>query len=353
MNLNIFRNNVQNKKFYPGSYAHLRQKVQIKRQPLRVVLPKKSVMLVITLIMATFFLFIFSLYYIQTSDNFKIRNVVFEGDEVEAEFQQEFVVLTQGENIFGINILELENNISKKINNLKSVIVTKSFPDKIRVFIDKYTPTLISISFDKLEVFDENLSLVYMEELQQALELTEIEKSSLEGTVNINSNEFQEYVILNLADEEKEGFSWDAFTDEEKKEFALRLQEGINQKMNSHFSQNLENISDRFIGTQITNYYDYLLQKEGAISMQNRIENYDFTLKLYNEVQKLNLTVVKSEWLSRTTLKITLDSGKNLFFSPRRNLQDQARDLETALVNGILNSASNIDFRTSNFSSWN
>lgn len=353
MNLKFFRKSVQNKKFYPGSYAHVRQSLQTKRKAIKLKFPHKGIFLVIILLIVVIFLILFSIYYIQTSDNFKIRSVMFEGDAVEDEFRDEFITLMQGQNIFSLNIAELENKISKEVNHLKSVIVTKSLPDKIRIFIDKYTPTIISISFDKLEVFDENLTIVYQEELQQPLDLTEIEKSALDGLVNINSNKFQEYVISNLTEEEKKDFNWDEFTDERKRDFASRLQNGIDQKINAHFGQHQQNISDRFRGAQIINYYDYLLKNQSKILQENRINNLDFTLKLYHEVQKLNLKVEKSEWLSRTTLKITLDSGKNLFFSPKRNLQDQKRDLETALVNGILNSASNVDFRTSNFSSWN
>lgn len=353
MNLKPFRKSNQNKKFYPGSYAHLRQRVPKKRQQLRIILPKKRILILTVSIIALTISILFFVYFIQTSDNFTVKTVKFEGDEISEELKSEIINQVQGQNIFNLNISQVEASISDRVENLNSAIVTKAMPDRVRIFIDKYTPTLISISFDSLEVFDENLELVYQEDLKSGLTLTEIESKSLEGTVVINSNEFQEYVISNLSEEEKEGFNWDQFTDERKQEFAERLQSGIDQKMSNHFNENLTNISERFAGAQIVNYYDFLMTNESPIAKEQRINSYRFTINLSQEISRLNLVIAKLEWLSRSTLKITLDSNKFLYFSQRREVQDQIIDLETALVNGILNSASNIDFRTVNFSSWN
>lgn len=340
-------------RFFPGSHSYLRQSIPKQKRQIKINIGTKKLLLIIAGLIVLIITGILGLNYIRTSPDFNIKKIDFIAEGLDEESMNSIESRIIGQNIFGINNQAIEQDIKNTIQNVKAVIITKDLPASIRVRIDKYIPTIIGISFDTKIILDEELKLIEFEDLESDLELSKFQIDLLQGVVDLNSNDLQSLIINSLTPEEKETFAWDKLTEEEKRNYASRFELETKSQISQFFSIVENNLPENLKGVQILRFYSSLSKDQIDNILDNTNNIYKFSYDLFESILKFNLKPVGFEWISPNSVKVILDSNKNLFFSFKRNLGDQLKDLETALLNGIVEGAINIDFRTVNFSSWN
>lgn len=346
------KNELRNR-FYPGSHSYLRQSVPKQNVQIKINIAHKKLLIFILLFLIILVATILAINFLRTSKDFNIKNIDFATSIIDDQTIYEIESKVIGQNIFSFNTHEIEEDVKNTTQNVKAVIITKDLPASIRVNIDKYIPTIVAISFDTQIILDEELNLIESKELSSNLLLSKFQMGLLQGVFDLNSNDLQSFIISSLTPEEKEVFTWDKLTDENKKNYATRFELDTKNQINQFFSIIEDSLPENLKEVQLVRFYSNMSKEQAENLLDNSNNVYKFSFDLANSILKLNIKPTEFEWISPNSVRVILDSNKNLFFSFKRNIDDQLKDLETALVNGIIDGATNIDFRTVNFSSWN
>ncbi|MFS8130933.1 MAG: cell division protein FtsQ/DivIB [Candidatus Dojkabacteria bacterium] len=248
----------------------------------------------------------------------------------------------KGKNILKVRSTEIEGLIKSKYSEVLNVYVSKDISGIIKLDIVESTPVVVVISKDSITLLN-NRAMVVGSLNPPKLDLSETETLALQGKLTSDS-----LVVKKRFEDDPEntteGITWAKATADQKNRYVQAYQNEANIKIDDYFNQ-----SKDIVAQSVYNDLVKLLDRQG---LKNDIEgsSIEFVLKIQELILKIPLVVTSIEYRTGDTFIFITDSGKQLYFFPRRPYLDQIRDLNVLITSGEYNNLSIIDFRTEKYS---
>ncbi len=247
----------------------------------------------------------------------------------------------KGKNILKIRASELEQVIKDKYSEVLAVYVSKDITGVIKLDIVESTPVVIVISKDSITLLN-NKAMVVGSLEPPKLDLSETEVLALQGKLTTESlvvkQRFEDDPVNKDA-----GNLWAKATTEDKQKYIDLFKSEAQQKVDGYYT-----LAKDVVAQSVYNDLVKLYDKDG---LKKDIEgsSLEFVLKIQELILKVPLVITSIDYKAGDTFVFNTDSGKQLYFFPRRAYLDQIRDLNVLISSGEYNNLSIIDFRTEKY----
>lgn len=248
----------------------------------------------------------------------------------------------KGKNILKIKSSDIEKTIKDKYSEVLNVYTSKDISGTIRVDIVESTPVVVVISKDSITLLN-NRAMEVGSLPAPKVELSETEDLALEGKLTGESLVVKQRFEDDPVNKEAKNL-WSKATTEDKQRYIDLFKTEANAKINQYFEDS------KAVVTQ--SIYSDLVRILDRSGLKKDIDtgSLEFVLKVQELILKIPLVINSIEYRAGDTFIFVTDSGKQLYFFPRRATLDQIRDLNVLISSGEYNNLSIMDFRTEKYS---
>jgi len=248
----------------------------------------------------------------------------------------------KGKNILKIRTVDIEKTIKDKYSEVLSVYVSKDISGVIKLDIVESTPVVIVISRESITLLN-NRAMVVGSLDPPKLELSETENLALLGKLTTESLVVKKRFEDDPVNKENSNL-WSKAPPEEKQKYVDLFKSEAQQKLDGYYTL-AKDVVAQSIYSDLVRIFD----RDG---LKDEIDNksIEFVLKIQELILKIPLGINGIEYKSGDTFIFITDTGKQLYFFPRRSYLDQIRDLNVLITSGEYNNLSIIDFRTEKYS---
>lgn len=175
--------------------------------------------------------------------------------------------------------------------------------------------------------------------------LTELDKKVMKGE-QVDEKVYQELYDSNLPEDQKSN-TWNKLPVEQKQEYIANTRNNIFAKVDNYIKEtradlmNNQNMPIGYWEDNFTQYEigDYLLN-----------EDLRFIAKIFDQLLGKNYKIISVQKMSKVSFKTVLDINKEIYWSNKRDLTEQFKDLDVLIFYSVFDQAKVIDLRTENIS---
>lgn len=281
------------------------------------------------------------IFVINRDEAFAINNVKVMGTyRIDKKGVESLLAGYKGKNILKVSRFELEDKIRATYGEVKNIYISKELSGNLNVEIVESSP--VAVLVNALGIFLLNNRGDRVGEIEYpAFALSDEDKKIVSNQIALDDPKVKEK-FLQMQEGLEEPKTWEESNNEDKRKAIEALANDIPGKINSYFAEAKNKVkSSPFVDLVIIGDSS-IDAKTSSFLNQNSIE---FILKITESVVKIPLTVVSIDYWIGDTFSVLTDQGKTLLFYPRRSADDQLRDLNILIVNGIYNNQRQIDLR--------
>lgn len=273
------------------------------------------------------------IYVLTHTSFFKVESIRFEGvQNIEQSKLVEIGQKYKGQNIYSIDLDQLEKDVAESSVYIKSALAKKILPDKVVIRVEERLPNLAILNFDGVYLVDDE-DYVTRHTISQTIGFTE-DEWRVYNTNDLDIKIIEERLVVNLQEEDeefdKEEFDYSKYDEKAKIAIQGEIRDEMDQTIEAHFNDLEKQVNEsEYASLPRVYFYDRGEYEEGEYIESSHLQVVDKVLGYLNSSELY--TVTKTIWSTDFTLVVYTLEEKQFVFGINRDIDTQLEDLEIVM----------------------